>query len=110
MEQMVYEDTWSRIVNESACSSRIDHIYTNCEDQIQRLTFSNEAYSDHLLIMFSVKTTEVTPHTKTLFKRQWYGYTKEVLCEELSKVDWTCDRDDPQSYYDWLENEILPIL
>ena len=37
-------------------------------------------------------------------------YSKEKLCEELGKVDWTCERDDPQSYYDWLENEMLKVI
>ena len=33
-----------------------------------------------------------------------------ALCEELGNVDWNCDRDDPQSYYDWLENEVLKVV
>ena len=104
LDQMVFDNTWSRIINESVCSSRIDHIYTNCTDQIQRLQFSNEAFSDHLLVMFSVIAIEKTQSTKTVFKRSWYGYTKDLVCEELSKVDWSCDRNDPQSFYDLVES------
>ena len=60
--------------------------------------------------MFSVIAIEKTQSTKTVFKRSWYGYTKDLVCEELSKVDWSCDRNDPQSYYNWLENEILQVI
>ena len=110
LDQLILRNTWNRIVNEESISSRIDHIYTNCNDQIQRLQFSNGAYSDHLLIMFHLKTTEETNANKTIFRRSWYGYKKEQLHEELSKVDWTCDRSDSQSYYNWFENELLKVI
>ena len=33
---------------------RIDHVYTTCQENLQRMFYSSEAYSDHQLIMFSI--------------------------------------------------------
>ena len=35
---------------------------------------------------------------------------REELCEELGQYDWSCNRTDTQSYYDWLENQILEVV
>ena len=86
LEQMVLEDTWSRIINGRHVSSKIDHIYTNCQDNLQRLYYLNEAYSDHLLVMFSLNNVDESIPTNPLYRRSWYGYDKSRLCEELGKI------------------------
>ena len=85
MEQMVTEDTWSRIINGNQVSSRIDHIYTNCEPKLQRLLYSNEAYSDHVLITFILNEELPNEMKNPTYMRSWYGYSSTVLQEELSK-------------------------
>ena len=110
LEQMIQEDTWSRIINGNLTSSRIDHVHTTCQDNLQRMQYSNEAYSDHLLIKFNLTTNENIQPTKPTYKRSWYGYNKEKLCAELETLNWDCNREDPQSYYDWFENEILKVV
>ena len=79
LEQLILEDTWSRIINGNNVSSRIDHIYTTCQDNIQRLYYHNEAYSDHLLVMFSLNhMAEASPSNPT-YRRSWYGYNKYIF-------------------------------
>ena len=37
LEQMVHEDTWNRIINRRYVSSRIDHVYTTCPDDLKQI-------------------------------------------------------------------------
>ena len=72
--------------------------------------YSNEAFSDHSLIMFNVNDSIEIHPTAISHKRSWFKYSSQLLREELSKVNWQCDRQDTQSYYNWLENELLKVI
>ena len=67
-------------------------------------------YCCPIIIAINLLVNENIEQTTPIYKRSWYGYSKEKLCEELGKVNCSCDRDDPQSYYDWLENEMLKVF
>ena len=42
-------------------------------------------------------------------KRCWKGYSKELLCSELSKTDFNIQADNPQSFWNQLEQKFLTI-
>ena len=54
LDQLVKEDTWSRVINNVYTSSRIDHIYSSETHRINNLQYCENAYSDHKMIEFTL--------------------------------------------------------
>ena len=57
LDQLVNEDTWSRVVNGIVQSSRIDHVYTTVRNRITNLKLVNNAFSDHEMVEFELTNT-----------------------------------------------------
>ena len=68
-------------------SSILDHIYVTDNNYLSNVTHVKPCFGDHVLIMADCCTDR--PENKALKKRDWRLYSKEKLCENLSRVDWS---------------------
>ena len=106
--QIINTATWSRIVRDVLKESILDHVYTSDPLSIMELKFVTPTFGDHKLIMFKFDV-EKPPETIS-YRRSWYKYSKEELCNKLSEEDWDLEAETVQSYWDELENKIINIV
>ena len=110
LDQIIHDNTWKRIINGIETTSRLDHIYTTRSDSINNVKLTDNAYSDHLMLTFTLESAQKEGQVINLWKRSWKHYKKELLCEELSRLDWNIETNDAQSYYNILENLIVNVV
>ena len=110
LEQMVMEDTWTRTINNVITSSRLDHVYTTESSKINNLKLTDNAYSDHQMLTFDIKTEKANPHIRPVAKRSWNRYSKEALIDAIKAENWDIDCTDAQSFYNIYENKLVNIV
>ena len=105
--QMISNPTWQRIINGNLKESILDHLYVKNPTNVKNLILDKTIIGDHTLLMFEFQYCPDPPNR--VLKRCWKGYSKELLCAELSKTDFNIQADTPQSYWNQLEQKILTI-
>ena len=108
LHQMVNFVTWSRYVNQTLKTSILDHIYTNDSTIVDNLNSFQPNFGDHLMVFFDL-SVQVNKPTETL-KRDWRHYSKNLLCVELSKIEWCCDIDSVQEMWNTFENNVINVI
>jgi exonuclease III len=80
LQQLVVKKAWQRVVSGTVQTSSIDHVYTN---NLNISLTQVPSVSDHDLLLLS-KEFERVIRTK-IIQRDWRGYSKETVNEELNK-------------------------
>ena len=106
--QMVNFPTWSRTINGVVKESLLDHFYSNNPLSISDIHPVEPIFGDHCMIVASICT--VKPPPSFCYRRNWSSYDRSTLCENLALVDWHCDYDDVQSYWNNFENKLLAVI
>jgi hypothetical protein len=106
--QMVNFPTWSRTINGVVKESLLNHFYSNNPLSISDIHSVEPIFGDHYMIAASICT--VKPQPSFCYRRNWSSYDRSTLCENLALVDWRCDYDDVQSYWNNFENKILEFI
>ena len=76
---------------------------------VTNLKLTDHAYSDHKMLEFLVKEKTHPSIQEPVRMRDQSKYNKESLMEKLNNEDWTCTRNDSQSFYNWLESKIVNL-
>ena len=63
---------------------------------------------DHLLLTFTIAETPEPP--KIELKRNWKCYSKELLLQKLSNVNFDTNTDEVQTLWNHFESTILEII
>ena len=84
--QLVRFPTWSRTINNSLCSSIIDHIYTRNPTAVQTIYPIIPSLGDHQEIILEL----YLEHTFKLdaYRRNWINYNPAKLFEQLQTTNW----------------------
>ena len=106
--QIVYFDTWSRIINDIARSSMIDHVYLSDPTSIINLSSITPPFGDHLLIYFDTSIEKIAP--KEIFRRNWKNYTKDKLNLILLTQNWLIKKDSVQSFWNEFESKLIEVV
>ena len=83
--------------NDTVREYLLDHIYVTDPNRITNLQSNKPLFGDHLCVMFEIDGVFEKP--ETIYKRDWRKYTKESLCNELMKHDWSFDDETVQGYW-----------
>ena len=102
--------TWSRVINGEVKQSLLDHVYESCPGLICQLKLSEPHFGDHKLITFLFKHKQYTTQNDPIIRRNWSNYSKESLMEKISNEDWNSDRNEVQSYFNWMESKLVNII
>ena len=108
LHQLVDFNTWSRVINNNLTSSILDHVYLKDITLITNLSAITPPFGDHLLISFETKSTKLK--SKPIYKRNYQKYSKDVLIQELSKVDWKIPFDSVQAYWNCFESKLIEVV
>ncbi len=109
LTQMVKEVTWSRLYEGSYRCSLLDHCYLSDLHLLKNVKLLEAEISDHTPIMV-ILAAERSEEKRTIIKRNWNGYSKDLLLEELEKVDWSIDCTQVQDINNELEQKLLTIV
>ena len=106
--QLVNFETWSRLVGSVRRSSILDHIYVKDPTIVNNLKCTNPYFGDHVLVEFVVNSSKIK-NVPIVF-RDWCNYSKELLNDKLSSVDWNINIDDVQEFWNRFENMLIKIV
>ena len=106
--QLVNFPTWSRTINNSVCSSTIDHVYVKDPTRIKALYPITPPFGDHVLIL--AETISKHKIKSAVYKRNWRNYSPENLNALLREVDWEINFDSVQSYWNSFECKLIEIV
>ena len=106
--QLVRFPTWSRTINNSVCSSVIDHIYTRNPTTVKTLFPITPPFGDHQMIVFEISLKQ--PIKLDAYRRNWINYTPSKLIEHLQAVDWNINFDSVQAYWNCFESKLIEIV
>ena len=106
--QIINFNTWSRIIKNVQTSSIIDHVYLKDPTSVSNLTSSKPFFGDHSLISFQIATSAL--QESNVYKRNWKNYSKAVLVQNLTMVNWNIEVDDVQSYWNTFESNLVEII
>jgi hypothetical protein len=109
LTQLIKETTWSRLYEGSYRCSLLDHCYLSDLHTLKNVKLLEAEISDHTPIMIELNVNQTT-EKKTLLKRNWKSYSKEVLICELQKVDWNIDCILVQDINNELEQKLLTVI
>ena len=106
--QIINFNTWSRIIKNVQTSSIIDHVYLKDPTSVSNLTSSKPFFGDHSLISFQIATSAL--QESNVYKRNWKNYSKALLVQNLTMVNWNIEVDDVQSYWNTFESNLVEII
>ena len=108
LNQLVNFPTWSRIINLAFKTSIIDHIYVKDPTCVSAPVGIRLCFSDHDLIMFTMKTKCVQKTNE--LKRDWRFYSKSLLCNKLANVEFNVSSNNVQECWNDFENILIVIV
>ena len=109
LTQLVKEVTWSRLYEGTYRCSLLDHCYLSELHTLKNVKLLEAEISDHTPIMVELAANKST-EKRTILKRNWKGYSKDLLLEELEKVDWNTDCIQAQDINNELEQKLLTVI
>ena len=106
--QLVKFETWSRMVGTERRSSILDHIYIKDPTVITNIDYVKPFFGDHVLVEFIVdsKLNVVTEN----ICRDWRNYSKDLLCDKLSSINWDIDVCEVQQFWNIFENLLIKVV
>ena len=106
--QLVKFETWSRMVGTERRSSILDHIYIKDPTVITKIDYVQPFFGDHVLVEFIVdaKLNAVTEN----ICRDWRNYSKDLLCDKLSNINWDIDVCEVQQFWNVFENLLIKVI
>ena len=108
LSQLVNFKTWRRFVNGVKRFSILDHFYTSSPEIVTEIRPLHTDIGDHSIILFTLPRESKPP--KVLMKRDWRFYTKELLLEKLSGINFVMNVNCVQQTWNLFENELLIVL
>ena len=108
LHQTINFNTWSRVINNTLCTSILDHVYLKDPTQITDISSTTPPFGDHLMIAFKIKSLKST-HEK-IYKRNWIHYSKEILTQKLHNENWDINFDSVQSFWNCFECKLIQIV
>ena len=106
--QLVNFETWSRVINNTFCSSIIDHVYTRDPTKINSIYPITPPFGDHCLIIIEMQINQKVK--QDAYRRNWKKYNKENLINVLSQVNWQIECDSVQSYWNSFESKLIEVV
>ena len=110
LNQCCNDYTWNRVINGVVKQSLLDHIYESQSGLTHQLKLSEPHFGDHKLLTFLIKQKQNIRHDDPIIRRNWTNYSKAHLIEKLNNEDWCCNRNDVQSYFNWMESQLINII
>ena len=89
-------------------TSIIDHIYVTDPFYVSKISHFQPLIGDHTLISFVVNAKYNKP--KTIWKRNWSNYSKNLLINALSLERFDIETDTVQDTWNLFESTLLPII
>ena len=89
-------------------SSILDHVYVKDCTLVSNLSSTRTEIGDHSLVTFTLNG--LPPPSKITFKRSWLKYSKDVLLNELKKINFETGADSVQSIWDNIENHLINVV
>ena len=62
------------------------------------------------MITFTLEANHESNQPENTWRRIWIKYNKDLLCQELSCIDWNITATDVQSFCNILENKLVYIV
>ena len=84
--QLINFVTWSRLVGSTLKSSILDHVYVSDVTTVTNVGCTRPCFGNHMMVTLETNLTK--PGPKESIRRDWRFYSKEILCNKLSAVDW----------------------
>ena len=109
LTQLVDSTTWHRVSRGRLQSSILDHVYTTNVGLVECVEIIDALSGDHQPVLVTLTTVTEPTRTKKWI-RDWQGYSKEKLLNELAKEDWNINRADVQDFCDELDRKIMNAL
>ena len=109
LTQLVKEVTWSRLYEGSYRSSLLDHCYLSDLHTLKNVKLLEAEISDHTPIMIELAVNKIS-EKRTILKRNWNNYSRDLLLEELRKIDWNIDCIEVQDINNELEQKLLTVV
>ena len=106
--QIINFNTWSRVIKNMPTSSIIDHVYLKNPTSVSNLTNIKPHFGDHVLITFQIATSPLLE--SNVYKQNWKNYSKPVLIQNLSMVNWNIEKDQVQTYWNTFESNLVEII
>ncbi len=106
--QLINFVTWSRLVGSTLKSSILDHVYVSDVTTVANVGCTRPCFGDHMMV--TLETNLVRPSPKESVRRDWRFYSKEILCNKLSEVDWNIDIVGVQEYWNAFENKLINVV
>ena len=86
-------------------SSILDHVYYTDPTVIRNLRSLSPFFGDHLMVEFSINGPK--PNKQVVKRRDWRRYSRGLLNEKLSTIDWDIDFGDVQSQWNYIESKLI---
>ena len=106
--QLINFVTWSRLVGSTLKSSILDHVYVSDVTTAANVGCIRPCFGDHMMVTLETNCTK--PGPKESIRRDWRFYSKEILCNKLSAVDWDMDVVGVQEYWNVFENKLINVI
>ena len=100
--------TWRRVVNGVVRESVLDHVYVKDYFILSDLTHSWPIFGDHAAVIFNIGNDKEKQEQTT--RRDWRGYSEELLCNKLLSLDWNLESDSVQDFWNELENRLIGVV
>ena len=62
------------------------------------------------LVLLIICVNEQKPKVDPIKRRDWRLYSKDLLCDKLKNVNWLCDIDDVQGFWNHFEIMLVTVI
>ena len=88
--------------------SILDHIYVKDPTCVSGIQSTKPLFGDHMLVSITVRLEKKVDEVS--IRRDWRKYSKIVLLDELSRVDWNSDVNNVQNMWDEFESKLVRVV
>ena len=89
-------------------SSILDYIYIKDPTIVNHLGSVDPLFGDLVLVEFNAVYHKTK--NETVKSRDWRNFSKEVLNEKLSSMDWNINIDNMQEFWNVFENNLIGVV
>ena len=88
--------------------SILDHVYVKDYYTIRELSLVWPVFGDHAVVMFNLSHEK--EREESTIRRDWRGYSPELLCTKLHQLDWEFKSDSVQDFWNEFENQLINLV